>query len=63
MLIGVERYVARMGLAICIVLLNAGALLLSISGEESSAHTCSIARDTMLGAFLLALISLLVYVW
>lgn len=61
--LGIVVFFARIGVSIGLVMLNLGALLLCFGSCSGNSRASAMARNTLLGAAILALLSLSVYLW
>ncbi len=59
----IERYFARIGLAICLAILNIGSLLMLFGNSREDSGMRKVGTDAVVGALLLAFISFIVYFW
>jgi hypothetical protein len=57
----IEKYFARIGLAVCLAVLNIGMLLTLFGNSSENSGMRTVGKDAVAGALLLALISALVY--
>ena len=59
----IERYFARIGLSVCLVVFNAGMLLTLLGNGRENPNMRTVGTDAVMGALLLAVISSIVYFW
>jgi hypothetical protein len=59
----IERYFARIGIAVCLVVLNIGMLLTLFGDSNENPGMRKAGRDAVMGALLLAMVSCIVYIW
>jgi hypothetical protein len=59
----IERYFARIGLTVCLAVLNAGLLMILFGNYGSHQGVRRVGTDTVIGASILAIVALAAYVW
>ncbi len=57
----IERYFARIGLAVCLAVLNTGMLLILLGSSGENYGMRTVGKDAVIGALLLAFVSAIVY--
>ena len=57
----IEKYFARIGLAVCLAVFNIGMLLILFGNSSENSGMCTVGTDAVMGALLLAFVSSLVY--
>jgi hypothetical protein len=57
----IERYFAKIGLAVCLAILNIGMLLILFGNSMRDSGMRTVGKDAVIGALILALVSSIVY--